>query len=111
MSYPPPPPTRAGVGVGVVEGLVKEVERPGGGVKRVLECKVWQVHYGLGMAGLRVVLEKGVEEGGVRERVGRCVKDWLGGGGGGGGGGGEGGMGSVGGGVRWEVSVAAVEDS
>lgn len=91
---------------GVVEGLVRAVESGGvgaSGVKRVVECKIWQVHYGLGMAGFKVVIEPAAEEGRVRERIGRVVKDRLGGVGGGP-------AGEGGGGVRWEVSVAVVVD-
>ncbi|KAF8465283.1 cation efflux protein [Kalaharituber pfeilii] len=86
--------------------LVREIEQdPSGVVKRVTEAKVWQVHYGLGMANLRVVLAgqgagQGAGEGDcrVRERIVRIVKDRLG----------EGGVGrNV---VRWEVSVAFCRD-
>lgn len=99
MSYYP-----AGGGDVMTEGLVRELERNCGCVKRVVECKVWQVHYGLGVVGLKVVLdaEGQGEEGRVRGRIGKVVKDRLGTGLA---------MGSAGGGLRWEVSVAIVEDS
>lgn len=99
MSYYP----ADGGGV-VIESLVRELERSCGSVKRVVECKVWQVHYGLGMVGLKVVLDaEGLgEEGRVRERIGKVVKDRLGTGLA---------MGRAGGGLRWEVSVAIVSDS
>lgn len=85
-----------------LENLVREIERdPSGQVRSVEECKVWQVHYGLGMANVRVVLNGSSGAAGVdgqvercRERIQRVVKDALGGGGFG--------EGSV----RWEVSVA-----
>ncbi|KAI5811043.1 cation efflux family protein family [Peziza echinospora] len=85
------------VPAGSIEGVVSEIESLGGGVKRVIEAKVWQVHYGLGMVGMKVLLDKGESEatvaGVVRERVERIVRERLGGGA-----------------VKWEVSVAVCVD-
>jgi len=68
-------------------------------VKRVEEAKFWQVHYGLGMANLRVRV-KGGEEGlmRLREKIGAVIRARLGGGEGGGG-------------MGWEVSTQLVVEA
>jgi len=80
-------------GSGSVGAVLSEIEGMEV-VQRVEEAKFWQVHYGLGMANLRVRV-KGGEEGmmRLRERIGAVIRSRLGGG--------EGGMG-------WEVSTQLV---
>jgi Co/Zn/Cd efflux system component len=64
-------------------------------VKEVLESRFWQAHHGLCIATLKIVMQPGMDEARVRERLGRLVRDLLGGG-----------YGKGNSGCRWEVSVA-----
>lgn len=83
-------------GAGNVGEVLREIEGMEV-VKRVEEAKFWQVHYGLGMANLRVRV-KGGEEGmmKLREKIGAVIKSRLGGE--------EGGMG-------WEVSTQLIVET
>jgi len=65
-------------------------------VKEVQEARFWQAHHGLCIATLKLVVGKDVEEARLREKVGRLVRERLGGGYG---------KGNAAG-TRWEVSVA-----
>ncbi|KAH8148430.1 uncharacterized protein LAJ45_07532 [Morchella importuna] len=84
-----------GAGVADVVRAIEEDEA----VTGVVDARFWQVHHGLCMACLKVGIAANavgeVGEKGLRERVGRLVRDKLGGGSGGAGPGR----------VRWEVSV------
>ena len=96
-------------GSGVPE-VIREIEEDDGVVK-VEEAKFWQVHYGLGMACLKVRVRGGGEKDEgfqkVRQRIGAVVRSVLSGAsGGGGGGGGAGGV--KGSGCDWEVSMQLV---
>lgn len=84
-------------GSGNVGEVLREIEDMDV-VKRVEEAKFWQVHYGLGMANLRVRV-KGGEEGlmRAREKIGAVIRGRLGGG--------------EGGGMGWEVSTQLVVEA
>ncbi|KAI5843703.1 cation efflux family-domain-containing protein [Tricharina praecox] len=82
-------------GADVVPKVVDEISKDLA-VREVQEARFWQAHHGLCIATLKVVMEAGMEEGRLRERVGRLVRERLGGV-----------YGSTKGqGARWEVSVA-----
>jgi len=83
-------------GADVVPKVVGEISKDLA-VREVLEARFWQAHHGLCIATLKVVMEAGIEEARLRERVGRLVRERLGGVYGGV----KGGQGA-----RWEVSVA-----
>jgi divalent metal cation (Fe/Co/Zn/Cd) transporter len=77
-----------------VEKLVEEIGCDVA-VKEVTESRFWQAHHGLCIATIKIVMQPGMDEARVRERLGRLVRDRLGGG-----------YGKGAGGCRWEVSVA-----
>lgn len=52
-------------------------------VREVQEARFWQAHHGLCIATVKVVVLKGIEEGKLREKVGRLVRERLGSGNGG----------------------------
>jgi len=82
-------------GVDMVPKVVEEISNDLA-VREVQEARFWQAHHGLFIATLKVVIEAGMEEGRLRERVGRLVRERLGGVYGSG----------KGQGAKWEVSVA-----
>lgn len=61
------------------------------GVLELQEARFWQAHHGLCIATVKVRVEKGIEAGKLRERLGRLVRETLRG-------------------ERWEVSVAVSSD-
>ncbi|KAK2074113.1 hypothetical protein P8C59_008344 [Phyllachora maydis] len=82
---------------GPVAAVVREIEAAEPLVARVDEAQFWQVHYGLGVATLKVCLVRGgcddAALGALRARVARTVQNRLGEGYG------------QGGSLRWEVTV------
>ncbi|KAA8914828.1 cation efflux family-domain-containing protein [Sphaerosporella brunnea] len=76
-----------------VSRVIDEIESDPA-VKELQEARFWQAHHGLCIATLKVVIEAGMEEGRLRERLGRLVRDRLGG------------PYGKGAGSKWEVSVA-----
>lgn len=84
-----------------VDGVIKEIDADPG-IGHVEEAQFWQVHYGLGMANLRIRVPKGSDEGALsrlRHRVASLVQDRLGEGYG------------QGGSLRWDVTVQMMTDA
>lgn len=73
----------AGVGVDLVVAEIRDDP----GVQELCESRFWQAHHGLCIATVKVRAAKGTDEGRLRERLGRLVRERLRG-------------------ERWEVSVA-----
>jgi len=78
-----------------VTSVLREIESESG-IARVDDAQFWQVHYGLCMANLKVIISSGYDElalGKLRNRISSLVQNRLGEGYG------------YGGNVRWEVTL------
>lgn len=88
-------------GNNAVSAVLREIESESG-IARVDDAQFWQVHYGLCMANLKVIITNGYDElslGKLRNRISTLIQNRLGEGYG------------TGGNVRWEVTLETTVDA